>query len=190
MFVHMLTAAFAPSEEYQGAEDAQEQRSTSVARQAYRLLRVWNLVPGTQSDGSIDKNALSKWIVEVLRLAKDRHREGIAMSQIGVILSASPVGADGIWPAEAVREVIEQFEDKTLLDGFLVGQIDRRGVTTRLLGDGGALERAEMAKFRKWAEALESEYPATAAALEKIARRYEAEASHHDDSAERQEWRY
>ncbi|HGM7681078.1 TPA: hypothetical protein ACKP9K_006031 [Pseudomonas aeruginosa] len=157
---------------------------------AGQLLRVWNLVPGTQSDGSIDKNALSKWIVEVLRLAKDRHREGIAMSQIGVILSASPVGADGIWPAEAVREVIEQFEDKTLLDGFLVGQIDRRGVTTRLLGDGGALERAEMAKFRKWAEALELEYPATAAALEKIARRYEAEASHHDDSAERQEWRY
>ncbi|HFH3591301.1 helix-turn-helix transcriptional regulator [Pseudomonas aeruginosa] len=190
MFVHMLTAAFSPSEESQEAEEHQDQRSTSVARQAYRLLQVWNRVPGTQSDGTIDKKALSAWIDEVLRLAKEKHRKDVALDQIGTILSASPVGADGVWPAEAVREVIDDLESKTLLNGFYIGKLNRRGATTRLLRDGGALERTEVEKYRKWAKALESANPYTAKVLEMLARRYEAEASHHDDSSERQDWRF
>jgi hypothetical protein len=190
MFVHMLASAYPPSEESKEIDEIQEQRSTGVALQAHRLLQAWNRLPGTQSDGTIDKKALSAWIDEVLRLAKEKHRKDVGLEQIGRILSASPVGADGAWPAEAVREVLDEFESRTLLEGFCYGKMNRRGATTRLLRDGGALERAEVGKYRMWAKALESSNPYTAQALELLARRYEAEAIHHDDSSERLDWRF
>jgi hypothetical protein len=41
------------------------------------------------------------------------------------MLSASPTGADGNWPAEAVREVIDLFRNKPMIEGFWVGKSNR-----------------------------------------------------------------
>jgi hypothetical protein len=119
---------------------------------------------GTREDGTIDPNALKAWIKEARLLAKVAGRGDIADSRIGAILSASPDGTDGIWPAEAVREVIDDFDSKPMVDGFWIGKRNRRGVTSRMPRDGGRLERDEAAKYRKFAAALAYEYPRTAMA--------------------------
>ncbi|TLX70051.1 helix-turn-helix transcriptional regulator [Pseudomonas nicosulfuronedens] len=188
LFVLMLSAAFSPSEESNQETAQQEDRNASVASQAYRLLRLWSHLPGTREDGSIDHDALIKWVDEVIVLAEARHRKDIAYDQIGAILSASPMGADGNWPAEPVREVIDELRNKTLLNGFYAGKVSRRGGTTRLLSAGGALERTEVEKYRRWAQSVALEHPFTARALEWLAERYEAEARFHDDDAERRDW--
>ena len=142
------------------------EQARAVATQAYRLLELWNRIPGTRDDGTIDGEALEAWIKEARTLAKAAGREDIADSRIGNMLSASPMGSDGNWPAEPVREVIDLFRSKPMIEGFRVGKSNRRGVTTRMPRDGGELERQEAAKYRAWAKAIAYDHPHTAKALD------------------------
>jgi hypothetical protein len=162
----MLCAVFKPSEDsgVVEPEPTAPERAQVIAEQAFRLLELWNRLAGTREDGTIDPNALKAWIKEARLLAKVAGRGDIADSRIGAILSASPDGTDGIWPAEAVREVIDDFDSKPMVDGFWIGKRNRRGVTSRMPRDGGRLERDEAAKYRKFAAALAYEYPRTAMA--------------------------
>lgn len=190
LFMQMLSAVFKPSEE-SGVVDPEPQdpeHARLVAQQAYRLLSLWNRVPGTQDDGTIEGAALEAWIKEARALAKAAGREAIADSKIGEMLSASPMGADGAWPAEPVREVLDLFRSKPMLDGFRVGKSNRRGVTTRMPRDGGDLERQEVAKYRTWAKAVAFEHPYTAEVLDALAANYEWLARQHDEESERLDW--
>jgi hypothetical protein len=133
---------------------------------------------------------LESWIKEARSLAKTAGREDIADSRIGNMLSASPVGADGNWPTEAVRDVIDLFRSKPMIKGFWIGKSNRRGVTTRMPRDGGNLERQEAAKYRKWAKGISLEHPHTAKALDTLADVYEDQARQRDEDAERLDWEY
>ena len=158
-------------------------------RQARRLLDVWDRPPGSRDDGSIDGGVLEDWIKVARSLAKAAKREAIADSRIGKMLSAAgEVGADGHWPAEAVRDAIDLFRSKPMIEGFWIGKSDRRGVTRRMPGDGGNLERQEAAKYRNWAKAIAYAHPHTAKALNMLAESYDEQARRHDDDAERREW--
>lgn len=192
LFIQMLSAVFKPDEE-SGVIDVEpdnpEQRR-AVAHQAYRLLELWDRLPGTRGDGTIDVAPLEAWIKEARSLAKASGRQDIADDRIGYMLSASPFGADGNWPAEAVREVLDLFRSKPMIEGFRVGKSNRRGTTTRMPRDGGIPERQEAAHYRNWAKAIAYEHPHTAKALDALADSYEAEARHHDEHAERLDWEY
>ena len=190
LFIEMLSAVFKASEE-SGVVDAEPENpehARAVADQAYRLLELWNRLPGTQDNGTIDGEALETWIKEARSLAKAAGREDIADSRIGNMLSASPVGPDGNWPAEAVRHVIDLFRSKPMIDGFRIGKSNRRGVTSRMPHDGGNLERQQAAKYRNWAKAIAHEHPHTAKALHALADSYEDEAHRHDEDAGRLDW--
>jgi transcriptional regulator with XRE-family HTH domain len=190
LFVQMLSAIFKPTEG-SGVIDLEPpdpERARAVATQAYRLLGLWNRIPGARDDGTIDGAMLESWIKEARILAKTAGREDMADSRIGHMLSASPMGADGAWPAEPVRDVLDLFRSKRMLEGFEVGKANRRGVTTRMPRDGGGLERDEAANYRAWAKAVSYEHPHTAKALDHLAERYEWEARRHDEDAERLDW--
>lgn len=190
LFVEMLKSVFRPSVDSGIEEPAPEnaQRAETIALQAYQLLDIWHVLPGMQDDGTIDGNKLKEWIAISRRLAKDVGREDVADDRIGKMLSASPMGADGVWPAEAVREALDLFQSKRMIEGFWVGKSNRRGVTTRMPGDGGEQERQEAEKYKRFAAALQYDYPHTAKALSKLAKSYENDAQREDESAERRDW--
>jgi hypothetical protein len=190
LFIEMLSAVFKPSEESGVAEIEPEnlEQARAIASQAYRLLGLWNRLPGTRDDGTIDGEVLEAWIKEARSFAKAVGREDIADSRIGHMLSASSVGADGNWPAEAVRDVLDLFRSKPMIEGFSVGKRNRRGVTTRMPRDGGNLERQEAAKYHDWAKAIAYDHPHTSKALDTLADSYEVDAHHHDERAERLDW--
>jgi transcriptional regulator with XRE-family HTH domain len=190
LFIQMLSAVFKPTEGsgVTEPEPSDPEQARAVATQAYRLLELWNRIPGAQDDGAIDGAALEAWIKEARILAKAAGREDFADSRIGHMLSASPMGADGAWPAEPVRDVLDLFRSKRMIEGFEIGKTNRRGVTTRAPRDGGALERDEASKYRAWAKAVTYEHPHTAKALDHLAERYEWEAKRHDEDAERLDW--
>jgi len=192
LFVQLLKAVFKPSEA-SGVSDpdpVDPQRAEAVARQAYKLFDLWNRIPGTRDDNSIDSEALEAWIKEARSLAHVAGRLEIADSKIGKMLSASPIGVDGNWPAEAVRDAIDLFRSRAMIEGFWVGKRNRRGVTSRGPRDGGDLERQEAAKHREWAKAISIPHPHTAKALDMLADSYEHEAKRHDEGAERLDWEY
>jgi transcriptional regulator with XRE-family HTH domain len=190
LFIEMLSAIFKPTEESGVVEPEPQdpEHARAVATQAYRLLELWNRIPGTRDDGTIDGEALEAWIKEARALAKAVGREDIADSRIGNMLSASPMGMDGAWPAEPVREVIDLFRSKPMIEGFRIGKSNRRGVTTRMPRDGGELERQEAAKYRAWAKVIAYDHPHTAKALDALADSYEREARRHDEDVEHLDW--
>ena len=61
------------------------------------------------------------------------------------MLSTSPPGPDDIWPAEAVRQLIETIGNSHIESGFVTGRYNSRGTTTRGVYDGGNLERRRAA---------------------------------------------
>jgi hypothetical protein len=190
LFIQMLSAVFKPSEEsgVTEPEPTAPARAQTIAQQAYRLLGLWDRLPGTRDDGTIDAKVLEAWIKDARSLAKTAGREEVAESRIGAMLSASPVGADGVWPAEAVREAIDLFRSKPMISGFWIGRRNRRGVTSRLPRDGGQLERNEAETYRRYAEALNYDHPFTANALNALADSYENDARREDEDAERLDW--
>ena len=190
LFIEMLSTVFKASEE-SGVIDPEPEdpeHARAVATQAYRLLDIWSQIPGTRDDGTIDGEALEAWIKEARVRAKAAGREDIADSRIGHVLSASPMGLDGNWPAEPVREVIDLFRSKSMIEGFQIGKGNRRGITTRMPRAGGELERREAAKYRAWAKAIAYGHPHTAKALDTLADRYDWEARRNDEEAERLDW--
>lgn len=190
LFIQMLKAVSRPSEKsgVVEPEPADSGQARAVASQVHRLLSLWNRLPGTREDDTIDGSVLEAWVKEARLLAKAAGREDIADDKIGAILSASPMGIDGNWPAEPVREVLDLFRSKPMLNGFRVGKSNRRGVTSRMPWDGGEQERQLSAQYRAWAKAISFEHPHTARALGGLADRHDWDAQRHDEDAERLDW--
>ena len=189
-FIEVLSAVFKPSKEsgMVEPEPPDPNRASSIAQQAFQLLGIWDGIPGTREVGLIDGQILEAWIKEARSQAREVGRQDIADSKIGAMLSASPLGADDVWPAEAVRDAIDLFRSRPMMRGFQTGKRNRRGATVRMPRDGGELEREEAARFRHWADAIEYDHPHTARTLEYIADIYDQEARGHDEDAERLDW--
>ena len=68
-------------------------------------------------------------------------------------------------------------------DGFMVGALDRRGVHSRALDEGGNQERKLAARYRRWAR-HRAEYPYVTGLLERIAVSYDEEGKWHDTRTE------
>lgn len=190
LFVDLVCTIFKPAED-SGVVDPpidDLDRAQQMATQAFNLLQQWSVVPGTH-DGAIDADALEDWVTTARKIAKEKGRLDVADQKIGEILSASPIGADGLWPDIAVRELLQNgVRSKHIETGFEIGKCNRRGVTTRLPRDGGALERNEAANYRNMAQKMTVEWPRMARLLEELAKHYEIQAGWHDNDAERLDW--
>jgi transcriptional regulator with XRE-family HTH domain len=190
LFIQLLCAMFKPTAESGVVEEAPAdlERAKRLASHAFDILQDWDVVPGTDASGKIDGAKLEEWVKEARRLAHETGRDEIADQKIGEILSASPIGDDGIWPALPVREIIETARSAHLETGFVIGQQNRRGVTGRLPTDGGKQEQDIVRQFASLAKATALEWPRTSAVLEKLAKSYIENARWHDVHAEQFDW--
>jgi hypothetical protein len=135
------------------------------------------VVPGTTPEGNIDGAALEIWVKEARKKAHAVGRGPIADQKIGEAMSASPAGEDSVWPALAVRELVETVRSAEIELGLLVGLKNRRGVTGRLPRDGGAQERALAKRYGDWADATAFDWIRTSAVLRKITEDLERDAN-------------
>ena len=76
---------------------------------------------------------------------------------IGELLAHAPVGADGVWPCEPVRDVLEELHSGAIMRGAHTGLFNARGVHSR--GEGGAQEQELANKYRAWADGLLYTHP-------------------------------
>lgn len=189
-FVEVICAMFKPEKE-SGIEDSASLDSDAVgklAARAFDILNSWDTVPGRQANGEIDSLSLEKWVKGARAGCAKMGRKVIGDQQIGQVLASAPSGKDGIWPEEAVREVIETVGSNELEKGICIGVYNNRGVTTRDMLSGGKQERDLAQFYRKQAKEIASKWSRTAAVLERIAKDYERQAKHFDEDAERDQW--
>jgi hypothetical protein len=155
---------------------------------ADRLLESWSTVPGLEN-GILNGAVLQRWVEEAHSLAVKAGLGEFADKYIGRIVSHCPQGEDGIWPPATVRNILEVRRNSNIENGIFEGLRSKLGVMTRLLPrDGLSLERVEGLKYRKWAEAVELEWPQTAELLRRISDRFDEYALYDDEMAERTQW--
>ena len=182
-FILMIRALFRGENEEKREVTAAAKR---FANRAWEILREWTNIPGQQPDGSIDSEKVKEWVQAARFAFEESGHTSAGDEQIGEILSASPLGADGIWPAEAVRELVEATASVRLETGLQIGLFNRRGVTSRSPYEGGAQERALQEKYHAMSIALAPKWRRTSRMLAAIAKSYGHDARREDEDAERQ----
>lgn len=189
-FADLVSFIYKSEDREQTAADeksAEDDDSISArANQAYTLLdNLWKGMPGRDGGGQPDSKKLIEWVDAARTKLKENKRTEIGEYEIGKMLARSPAGTDGVWPSEAVRDLIETASSEQLGRGLYLGVINNRGVTTRNPGDGGKQELVLVEKYESWAKALASTAPRTSGLLMELANNYRSEAQRHDISAER-----
>lgn len=155
----------------------------TMAERSYKLLEAIEWIPGHNELGELKADHLAKWITSVRKSCADLSRTEIADVCIGKVLSHAPVGQDGVWPCEAVRDVMEEIQSEDLMSGAHTGVYNSRGVHLR--AKGGNQERELAEKYRKWGQALQVSHPFVASELlMDLARTYDHEASREDTEAD------
>ena len=183
LFADLMAWAFKRSDG-QTDEAVDEQTQDRRATLAYRLVWELHTLPGVMEDGSVDAESLSTWVNEARRLCTERSREVVGDQQIGQVLANSPVGEDGIWPCEPVRDLLDSLASHHVGIGFVIGKSNLRGVTSRGVFDGGVQERSLSDKYREDAVKTAARWPFTANLLRQLAAGYESEGSLLDQQAD------
>jgi len=193
LFVEVLKKLFRGKDE-DPRQVTEEDRA--VATHWFHLLRAWKRVPGTVqaesepkhtegdivfTGGQVDQERLFAWVDEAQRLATECGRLKVCDSHIGQVLSHAPADADGRWPCEPVRNLIEKSANQDIEGAFAVGIYNRRGAFFR--SEGGDQERQLAAKFRRLAEMVQAKWPRTASVLSQVAKGYAHEARQEDERA-------
>jgi hypothetical protein len=155
------------------------------AETAYSVLNSWKTPPGVSSDRTtLDGNTLSGWLDEALDRATAVRRRTMAEQQIGHVLRYAPNGADGVWPHEALRDILEHLKNPQIENGIEIEIYNSRGVVTRDPVGGGGPERQLAAQYAGWAAVLNQRWPRTAELLRRVAEQYDREAQAEDREAE------
>jgi excisionase family DNA binding protein len=180
-FVQLIVLAFRGNDE---APRKLNEHEVAHARIAYELLDSWRRAPGSRDDGSIDPEVLTNWVRAARTDLQDHDRGDIGDELIGQLLSGSAEGADNIWPAEPVRDLVESIGSQDLETGLHIGRANARGFTSRGVFDGGQQERSLAEKYRDWAASLTPQWPRTARMLRGLAESYERDARRNDSEAD------
>ena len=171
-----------------GQVDHDVDEETRHNRAEAALTVLWSLreLPGQDDAGVVQADALGTWVNEARRLCQERDRGDIGEEQIGQILANAPVGADGAWPCEPVRELLDAVGSQHVGEGFTTGKFNLRGVTSRGMFDGGEQERSLAEGYRADAARIASLWPFTARLLRRLADDYESNARQFDRESD---WR-
>ena len=184
LFVDLISWAFKRADE-QTEEAVDEQDRRNRAKFGYKTLSSLRGFPGQLENGEVDPERLETWVREVRRMCKERAREVIGDEKIGQVLANSPAGADGAWPCEPVRDLLDTIRSPHIGTGLVIGKFNLRGVTRRGPLDGGLQERSLAELYRSSSGTISAKWPFTGQVLQKIADRYDRDAFWFD---ERSEW--
>jgi hypothetical protein len=181
-FVDLLSFVF------KGEDDELHEVSDSDVRRAetaYSVLNSWKTPPGASPDRTtLDSDTLSSWVDEALERASAARRRSMAEQRIGHVLRYVPHGADGVWPHEALRDLLERLKNPQIEKGLEIEIYNSRGVVTKDPLSGGGQERQLVAQYAGGAAALNQRWPRTAELLRRVAEQYEREAQAEDREAE------
>lgn len=183
MYVQALVWAYRRND---GQEDPEKFRTPEgrkdLATRGYRLLEGIERIPGRDKEGVLKKDNLANWVSEVRKLAAELDRLAVCDICLGKLFSSAPSDADGNWPCEPVRDVMEELQSENISQGVHVGLYNARGVHWR--GEGGGQERKLADKYRKWAEAIQFSHPfVSSTLLMEMVKTYEHEADQEDKEA-------
>jgi hypothetical protein len=180
LFVSLIVTVFFPAS---GERSEPNEALRQQARAAFRALEAFREVPGSTGT-NVDAPALRAWVTKALRLTAEADRTKIGAQYVGKVLAHAPHdAADGAWPHQAVREVIEEVANNELERGIQIERFNMRGVYSKDPYDGGGAERTLALQARQWAD-VATAWPRTAGMLVRIADDWDHQAAREDIEAQ------
>lgn len=79
--------------------------------------------------------------------------------ELGRLFAHSPIGKDGYYPHESVRAIIEELEDKSLRNAYVIAENNKRGVHSL---DAGKTEKEMALKYKENADGIRIIYSESA----------------------------
>jgi hypothetical protein len=152
-------------------ENISDDREKLRVENAYSLLDTITTVPGLQENKPIDVEKLREWVFNSREQFDRLGRVKIGDNQIGKVLSNSPLGTDGIWPHEIVRDLIEEIQSPELENALEVGKYNLREARMSLPYDGGKEERTLASEYFKEAQEIMLKWPRTSEILRRLCRK-------------------
>lgn len=183
LFVQAVALAFKRSDDREDPDSLRAPTDDVRRNRAilcYRLLRMMARIPGYDEKEQLNAQALVNWINAVRKGCSDLARADVGDIHIGELLAKAPVGVDGVWPIEPVRDAIEAVYSDPLARGIHTGLFNSRGVFSRAMDEGGRQERDLAARYADWARALDFTHPRVAKILNTLADTYECDAQWQD----------
>jgi len=153
----------------------------NIATNAYRLLRQWKFVPGTQEDGFIDGKKLNLWYEKMKEKCKEKDRFEVGLSCFGHVLFYSPKSKNGFWIDKNVAEILNDNDNDIIRKGFKNEAFNSVGIVN--WDENGLDYLKKRDEYRVKAEDTELEgYYNFATALREISDNFEFHAEHMSDS--------
>jgi plasmid maintenance system antidote protein VapI len=181
LFVQAIVWTYKRSDDGDDPSEMQvsEDRRKVLAERGWKLLDGITRIPGSDEN---ERQTLATWVTTVREACASLARADVGDICVGKVLGRSPIGGDGVWPSEPVRQVMEEIQSRQLMQGAHTAIYNSRGVVWR--GEGGSQERALAAKYQVWADALQYSHPFVASnLLMQLVRTYEHEAEREDIEA-------
>lgn len=135
-----------------------------------------------EKDGMVAEDDLDRWVMQLVKLLKEQRQERLLGLLLGRVLAYSPTDNDGYPPCQAVRKIIEQYGDESMIRSYVTSIFNQRGVYTPTAGKE---ERRMAENYRKIAEYMKKEgYSKTASIYYQLYKRYMYAASSDRKEAE------
>ena len=157
------------------------------ATQARELLQEWHGIPGTDVTGAYEESLFLEWLIRARKVLAESGHSGVGDSQIGSILARLPSRDQVIWPSLGIQSWIQEQRSEALDNGFRIGSINSRGVTSRTMDAGGEQERNLVARFDDWALAA-MHSPRVERILRRVADWYRDDAKSEDEARDLREY--
>lgn len=150
------------------------------ANNAYSIFMNIRFCPG-EDVGLVRFNDIKNW-VEIFETAlKEQDQESLFSNLLGRVLAHSPIGEDGFYPCEAVRDIIEIYGNRDLYSSYTISVFNERGIHSPT---AGRAERELAEGYKRTADYLRVKYPKTAEIYDGLYTQYKREADSERESAE------
>lgn len=146
--------------------------NSKLANSVYDLFCKAKFCPA-EEQGIVDLNNLIKWIEDFKVVLENQGQKSLFGRMLGRLLAYSPVGKDNLMPSESVRAIIEDLNDQSLNDAYVISELNKRGVYS---SSDGKSEKELSQKYQKNADGLRNEYPITATIFDRISDKYHLES--------------
>lgn len=152
-FCEVIRLLYRPKHHEKPVKKISEKHQAKVIN-AWRLLRNWNVVPGTTHGVEFDQRLFNEWFDKVKESCSNSGHLEIALINIGKVLINAPADTDGLWIDKTVAKVLDGREMQDLREGYSTGVFNSRGA--HWVDPTGKPEKELADKFRAKAEEVET----------------------------------
>lgn len=171
-FATLVTWIYKP----EGESDESTEAARNRAANARAVLEAWGDVPGRELSSEEREEYLFAWASQALTLTRANGRLVSGVLEVARVLARAPAASDDVWPCLAARRLLDDQHIQHLSRALRSAKLELGSGRFWSPHLGGSEERKLAAGFHRDVQAIQSDWPRTAAVLRALADAYEESA--------------